>query len=203
VNRLVLTVASISILILVLWNHQDEQKIKHQQTLGKVVVFGDSLVSGYGSTPGKNYPNYLDQLLPGNVIAVGRNGDTVAKARERAKDVIKHSPSAVIVTLGGNDILQGVPLDQTLDHLKQLFTLFQEQGIMVFYTGINPPFVSDDRSEAIQELCFKMEVGYIPDVMNELWLDPTLMSDRIHPNSRGYQRIAQKVYDALQEMVEE
>src|SRR5207244_1517883 len=79
-----------------------------------VIAFGDSLTAGYGAQPGEDYPSKLSALIGTQVVNAGVSGDTTESALARIdNDVLTRNPRIVLVGLGGNDFLQGVPLATT------------------------------------------------------------------------------------------
>lgn len=162
-----------------------------------VVALGDSLTFGQGASEDQNYPAHLSQLMGQKVVNLGRNGDTVERAASRLSQVTRQNPDVVLITLGGNDILKKVPVEKTLEGLREIFTKLHDKGAMVVYLGLNPPVVGGKRMAAIGELCREHEVLYVPAAMKGMWADPKLMSDTIHPNGEGYRVIAARVYDRL------
>ncbi|MGH7818209.1 MAG: GDSL-type esterase/lipase family protein [Candidatus Binatia bacterium] len=167
---------------------------------GPVVCFGDSLTRGMGGAPAEGYPAVLAALLGREVVNRGRDGDTAESALGRLEeDVIALSPSVVILTLGGNDMLRRVPIDDTLRALREIFARTLGAGAMVVFIEIDPPFVGPERMERVRELSRELGVLYLGSVMDGLWGSPRLMADRIHPNAAGYRLMAERVHEALKD----
>jgi lysophospholipase L1-like esterase len=166
---------------------------------GWIVCFGDSLVRGRGAEPEESYPAVLARLLGREVLNRGRDGDTSESALERLDDdVLAFSPSVVIITLGGNDMLGRVPIEDTVRSLRKVFERILAARAMIVFLAIHPPFVSDERMARVKELCRELGVLYVDSVMDGMWRNRTLMSDDIHPNAAGYRIIAERVRDALE-----
>ena len=165
---------------------------------GPIVCFGDSLTYGHGAPPDESYPAVLGALLGRETLNRGRNGETSESALERLdRDVLEASPSVVILTLGGNDMLQHLPIETTVRSLRVIFERSIAAGAMVVFLPIDPPFVSDERMSRVKQLARELGVLYLDGVMDGMWRDHKLMSDQIHPNAAGYRRIAERVRDAL------
>jgi len=164
---------------------------------GPVVCFGDSLTYGHGAEPAQSYPSVLRGLLGREVVNRGKNGDTSAAALERLDEVVSLEPAVVILTLGGNDMLQCVPIADTVAAMTGIFDRLLAAGSMVVFLGIDPPLASGARMEAIQALCRERGVLWVGDVMGGLWGDRSRMSDQIHPNAAGYRAIAERVAGAV------
>jgi acyl-CoA thioesterase I len=90
---------------------------------GPIVCFGDSLTRGHGAEPEESYPAVLARLLGRDVLNRGRDGETSESALERLdEDVLSLSPSTVIITLGGNDMLRRLPIADTVGSLRKTST---------------------------------------------------------------------------------
>lgn len=165
---------------------------------GRVVCFGDSLVTGFGINKATgSYPHHLQNLLPRKikVAAVGHPGRTAEEALQLLQNDRRVIDTAVvIVTLGGNDILRHVPWEKTETALEEIFRLFQERGSMVVFTGVQGPLGSG-RARQYMALCRQTEVVLVPDVLRGIVGNPELMSDPVHPNSDGYRVMAERIMD--------
>lgn len=83
-----------------------------------IICFGDSLTFGTGASQGKDYPSQLSELIKRPVINAGVPGDTTERALTRLEeDVLSRSPRIVCLTLGGNDLKNGVPKDEAMKNL--------------------------------------------------------------------------------------
>jgi lysophospholipase L1-like esterase len=165
---------------------------------GPIVCFGDSLTFGAGASPEESYPAVLGGLLGRETLNRGRNGETSETALERLdEDVLRGSPSVVIITLGGNDMLRRMPIETTVRSLREVFERSIAAGAMVVYLPIHPPFVSDERMDHVRQLARELGVVYLDGVMDGMWKNRALMSDQIHPNAAGYRIIAERLRDAL------
>lgn len=164
---------------------------------GPIVCFGDSLTFGHGASPDESYPSVLGGLLGRRVVNRGRNGDTSVAAAERLDEVLELHPAIVVVTLGGNDMLQRLPIDDTVRAMTTIFDRLVDAGAMVAFVGIDPPFTSAARMTAVRTLCRERGVLWVGDAMDGLWSDRSRMSDQIHPNAAGYRVMAERVASAL------
>ena len=92
---------------------EPDPKIKNSQPIGEnIICFGDSLTFGTGATRGMDYPSQLSKMISRPVLNKGVPGDTTARALARLdQDVLSQSPRIVLITLGGNDLKNGVPKD--------------------------------------------------------------------------------------------
>src|SRR5437016_3717656 len=107
-----------------------------------VIAFGDSLTAGYGAQPGEDYPSKLSSMIGTTVINAGVSGDTTESALARIEsDVLAHNPRIVIVGLGGNDFLQGVPIATTEGNLRATVRAIHGGGAMVVLLGFRFPSI--------------------------------------------------------------
>jgi lysophospholipase L1-like esterase len=172
--------------------------VVNEAQAGKTIVaFGDSLTSGYGADAEKSYPKQLEGLIGHPVLNLGKNGETTTSALTRLDEVIAQKPNYVLITLGGNDLRQRTPLDETVTNLETIFTRLQEAGAMVVYLSIHPPLIGDNWIMAIEDVCRRKGVLWVDRIMRELWEDSSRMADSVHPNAEGYGVIAGQVHEAL------
>lgn len=166
---------------------------------GPVVCFGDSLTYGTGAGDGQPYPDRLAETLGEPVINAGVPGDTTARALARLEDdVLIHEPRAVFITLGGNDLKNGLSRDAAFRNLKIIITEIQERGALVVLGGVNVPFWGRGFGEGYRELAEETGSVLIPNVLDGLMGKSHLMSDTIHPNAAGYAIMAEKFYEAAE-----
>jgi len=163
-----------------------------------IICFGNSITSGVGAEGGRNYPYFLSQLIGRRVINAGKSGDTTYEALKRLeRDVLSYNPYLVIVELGGNDFLRRIPTKITLKNIEEIITRIQEKGAMVALVDVSwGPIMSGYRKE-FKRLARKKGLIFIPSVMRGILNDPSLKYDWIHPNSKGYEIIAHRIYKAI------
>jgi acyl-CoA thioesterase I len=174
-------------------------KIKNIQPIGEnILCFGDSLTYGTGATKGMDYPSQLSRLVPRPVLNRGIPGDTTDRALARLEqDVLSQSPRIVLITLGGNDLKNGVPKDLAFQNLKRIVEPIQAKGAMVIIGGIDLPIGGRGFGEGYEKLCKETGAVLIPNIFDGIRGNLQLMSDSIHPNDAGYTIIAEKFYKGL------
>ena len=174
-----------------------------------LVAFGDSLTSGHRVTRENTYPAFLQQELDRRglafrVINEGISGDTTAKALSRVGTALSHDPQWVILALGANDGLRGLPLDEMERNLREMVRQFREGGAQVLLAGMMLP--RNYGPDYVQEF----ETVY-PRVAEDLGL-PSIRfllegvamvrelnnSDGIHPNREGNRIVARHVANAFE-----
>jgi len=165
---------------------------------GNIICFGDSLTSGYGASAGMDYPSQLSRRIGLPVINAGVAGDTTASALRRLNDdVLSRSPRIVLITLGGNDLKNRFPAQQAFRNLQQIVESIQRQGALVVIGGIGIPLYGRHFAQGYQDVAEGTGAVLVPDILDGIFGHPERMSDPIHPNDRGYRRIANRFYESL------
>ena len=175
--------------------HQDFDQYPAGQ---KIIAFGDSLTFGTGASSSMDYPSQLSKMIARPVINAGRPGDTTARALQRLeKDVLAYSPDVVLITLGGNDLKNGVDADTAFKNLKMIVNLIHNQGARVIIGGMHFPFRDRGYGRGYQQLADETGAVLIPHILDGIMGSRQLMSDPIHPNDAGYKIIAERFYEAM------
>ena len=179
-----------------------------------VVTFGDSLTAGQRVGRSETYPALLqrefDQGDKGfRVVNEGISGDTTAVALSRIDAAIAHQPAWVIVALGANDGLRGLPLDAMEHNLREIIRRFRQAGARVVLAGMKlprnygPEYVRDFDG-IYPRLAEELGLPFIPFLLENVAMVPELNnSDGIHPNAAGNRIIARQVASALDEFLDE
>ena len=163
-----------------------------------IICFGDSLTYGTGAGQDMDYPSQLSALISNPVINSGVSGDTTARALQRLeRDVLSQSPDIVLITLGGNDLKNGVARDVAFENLKAIVDSIQITGARVIVGGLSFPIRDRGFGRAYQELADETGAVLIPNIFEGIMGNRKLMSDPIHPNDAGYKIIAERFYEAL------
>lgn len=169
-----------------------------QSSSGIIVCFGDSLTFGTGASIGMDYPSQLAKMLGRQVINKGVPGDTTSSALLRLKiDVLSKNPDIVLITLGGNDLKNGVSKDIAFGNLKQIVQTIQEQGAKVIIGGLSWPGIDRGFGKGYEDLAQQTGALLIPDIFTAIADNPVLMNDPIHPNNIGYRIIARRFSNAI------
>jgi len=164
----------------------------------KIICFGDSLTYGIGASSGADYPSQLSKLVSRPVINAGVPGDTTARALQRLeRDVLAYSPDVVLITLGGNDLKNGIAGDIAFNNLKMIVDLIHNQGARVIIGGLHIPFRDRGFGRGYQKLAAETGAVLIPDILEGIMGNRKLMSDPIHPNDAGYKIMAERFYKAM------
>jgi len=203
-NRFFIPAAAALVLIIVagFWP-SPYARVRNLDSRGaSLVAFGDSLTAGYGAKEGEDYPSRLSAILGEPVINAGVSGDTTTSALARVDaDVLGRDPRIVIVGLGGNDFLQGVPMATTEANLREIVRKVEGAGAMVVLLGFRFPSLTSNyesmyKRVAKDEGCL-LVAGPLRGILN----DSSLKSDAIHPNARGYQLMAERVAGPCKKLI--
>ena len=169
-----------------------------------VLALGDSLTAGYGATPEASWPAQLAGLTGWAVTNEGVNGDTSEGALSRLGPLLAEQRfDAILVGIGGNDMLRGVPADRTRRHIAELLAQARAHTPHVALIATPAPDAMRAAVGALSDAPFYAELAregqalLIPGVYAEVLSDASLRSDRIHANARGYARIAQQIAEHL------
>ena len=180
----------------------------------RIVALGDSLTSGHRLPRADAYPALLqDELrlagLPATVINHGVNGDTTAGALRRLSAALGENPHILIVALGANDGLRGIPVPQVRANLERIVEGAQARGVSVLLVGMEalPLYgwqYTIDFHHVFPELSAKYAVPLVPFMLNGVLGNPDLMSsDGIHPNAAGARTIAANILPHLRALATE
>jgi lysophospholipase L1-like esterase len=165
---------------------------------GIIICFGDSLTSGTGADAGMDYPSQLAKMIGKPIINRGIPGDTTASALGRLnRDVLSAKPDTVLITLGGNDLKNGIAKNVAFGNLKYIVETIQDRGAKVIVGGLKLPGRDRGFGQGYDDLASQTGATLIPDIFAGIVDNPNLMSDPIHPNNAGYRIIARRFYKAL------
>ena len=165
----------------------------------RIVVFGDSLTTGYNIGAQYSYPKHLEKSLGQKVDVHGYDGMTSEGGLKVLPEILKGESALWIVTLGGNDILKSKKLAQTEANMRSVFKKLQALGHTVVWTEVLPILGGSDRHDMHLRVCREEGVLLVPDILDDILTDPKLQVDAIHPNSLGCQLIAERVQKLLRE----
>ena len=163
-----------------------------------IICFGDSLTYGTGAVGNKSYPAQLSAMIGQPVINAGIPGNTTADGLKRLEtDVLEKSPRIVLITLGGNDLKNGVRKDVAFMNLKTTIEAIQAEGGLVVLGGVKFIILDKGYGEMYKKLAKETDIILIPNILSGLIGKDKYMSDPIHPNTAGYEIMAQKFHKAI------
>jgi acyl-CoA thioesterase-1 len=179
------------------------ENIKNYPSAGKdIVAFGDSLIFGQGaSSEDKNFVSLLSDRIGERIINLGVPGNTTQNGLDRLNELEKYNPKVVILLLGGNDYLQKVPIEKTFKNLGEIIQKIQSKGSIVLLLGVRGGVLNDKFDTEFEKISSRYHTAYVSDVLSGLITNMQYMSDAVHPNDLGYQKIADRVYPILIKLI--
>lgn len=179
-----------------------------------VLVLGDSLSAAYGVPLDRGWVSLLaDRIetegLPHRVVNASVSGETTAGGRNRlARALDTHQPAIVILELGANDGLRGLPVPAARENLGAMIRAAQERKTRVLLVGIQmPPNYGPRYAESFAamypQLAQEHKVPLVPFLLEGVALDDRLMqADGLHPNAAGQPRLLENVWAHLLPLLE-
>ena len=171
----------------------------------KVVVFGDSLIAGYGLLKEDGFVNQLQNKVNYSKINLklinsGVSGETSTGLYNTFKWVLEEEYDAVIVSIGANDALRGIDPKTTYKNLENILIHLKKNKIPTMLIGMKAP--SNLGKEYVKEfnaiyptLSKKYNVIFFPFFLKDVALEPTLnQTDMIHPNKKGVVKIIENIF---------
>jgi acyl-CoA thioesterase-1 len=169
---------------------------------------GDSLSAGFGLRSEQAWPALLGQLLiekrlDYSVVNLSISGETTAGGRSRlSAGLEKHKPDIVIIALGANDGLRGLPLLQMRDNLQAMIELSRADGAKVLLIGMRlPPNYgpyADQFAESFTQLARQKKIPLLPFLLEPIASEPRyFLPDNLHPNAEAQPLILNHVWPAL------
>lgn len=181
-----------------------------------ILVVGDSLSAEYGLKRGSGWVALLEQRLArekpaARVVNASISGDTTSGGRSRLPALLQqHRPTHVVIELGGNDALRGLPLAMTEDNLSQMTQAAQKAGARVLLVGMQvPPNYGSDYANRFSGLFAKVakqhKAGLVPFLLQGVadGPEPTRLfqRDRIHPTEEAHPLMLDNVWQELKKML--
>ncbi len=186
------------------------------QTVGvdsyKIVAFGDSLSAGYQLPTGSGFTDQLQVLLQKSdpkisVTNAAVSGDTTSSGRARLDWSVPDDTDLVILELGANDALQGLPVEQAKANLDWMIQRLKDRNIKILLAGMRaPPNMGAEYGKAFDaiypELAKKHAIPFYPFFLDGVAAQPDLnLADGIHPNKQGIAIITDKIAPLVLDVV--
>jgi acyl-CoA thioesterase-1 len=181
-----------------------------------ILVVGDSLSAEYGLKRGTGWVALLERRLAkekiaARVVNASISGDTTSGGRSRLGALLQqHKPTHVIIELGGNDALRGLPLQMTEDNLSHMTQAAQKTGARVLLVGMQvPPNYGTDYANRFAGLFAKVakqhKAGLVPFLLEGVadGAEPTKLfqADRIHPREEAHPVMLDNVWPELKKLL--
>jgi acyl-CoA thioesterase-1 len=184
-----------------------------EDTRKVLVVFGDSISAGYGVPTGRSYPDDLQRKIDAGgyawrIVNMGISGDTTQGGVARMNTAVAAKPAMVLLELGGNDGLRGLPLAMTRMNLEQMITTFQRGGAKVVLAGMTlPANYGPDYVRSFEkiftDLAAKYKLPLIPFILSDI-ITPDLhffQPDHVHPTAEGAEIVAETVFKKIRPLL--
>jgi acyl-CoA thioesterase I len=180
----------------------------------RLAALGDSLTAGYGLAPGKAFPDRLEAALRAKgwdvkVINAGVSGDTAAAALARYDWSVPKDADALIVELGGNDMLRGMKPGATKTTLAAILDKARAAHLPVLLAGMRAaPNLGGEYaaqfSPIYSALAKEYDVSLYPFFLDGVAGDPKLdQPDGLHPNAQGVEIIVQKILPSVETLLKQ
>lgn len=182
----------------------------------KVLIVGDSLSAEYGLARGTGWVALLEQRIRQNqlhaqVINASVSGETTAGGRARMAALLKqHQPSIVVVELGGNDALRGLPMKSTADNLRSMLQAAQNSGAQTVLLGMQMPpnygaAYAREFAQTFTTVAQNTLTALLPFFLEGVADGPNptalFQADRIHPNAQAQPRMLDNVWPLLEPLL--
>jgi acyl-CoA thioesterase-1 len=177
---------------------------------GPVLVLGDSLSAAYGIKADAGWVTLLRGRLqqarePREVVNASISGETTAGGLARlSKLLADHKPALVVVELGANDALRGLPISAPRENLSRIITLSRDAGAQVLLLGIEIPVnygpqYRDSLRSMYRDLAAEFKLPLVPFLLDGVALDPELMqADGLHPTAAAQPKLLDNVWPTLE-----
>ena len=178
-----------------------------------LLVFGDSLSAGYGLHAGQGWVDLLGRRLVAEgyefrVVNASVSGETTAGGLARLPRALDlHRPAIVVLELGANDGLRGLPPSVSRENLARMVRLVKAHGSRVLLVGIHLPPNYGPRYTAefdamYRSIAARNRVPLVPFLLDGVAMDRTLMqADNLHPNERGQPALLENVWPRLRPLL--
>lgn len=179
----------------------------------KILVLGDSISAGYRVPLEQGWVQLVENQLKVQyphiqLINASVSGDTTSNGLARLPSLLeRHQPDMVIIELGGNDGLRGVPIKNIEANLTKLITLSQQAGAQVILAGMQippsyGPFYAKPFADMYPKLAQKHGTALIPFLLEGVGGNQELMqADGIHPNTKGQPVLAQNALKVISQLL--
>ena len=176
----------------------------------KIMLYGDSLMAGYGLSQNENLAseltrNFEDKKISVSIINASISGNTSKNGLSRVDWSLGDKPNIVVVCLGANDMLRGLDPALTMENLDAIITKFNQSGSVVILAGMQSsesmgPDYQAQFDGIYPKLAIKHNLIFMPFLLKDVALEKDkLQADYKHPNEEGIKIIANNLYPYLLE----
>ena len=165
-----------------------------------VLAFGDSLTFGTGASRQEAYPAVLERLFSRKVVGAGVPGETSEEGLRRLPGVLEEvKPQLLVLCHGGNDFLRKMGEESAAANVREMIRLAQSRGIAVVLVATPKPGFGTSKVKFYEEIGKELAIPVENDILADVLGSRSLKSDLVHPNARGYEKIAEAVAELLED----
>ena len=180
----------------------------------KIIIFGDSLIAGYGLVVEDNFVNQLklktieNKINDVTLFNSGVSGETSTGLLNRYKWVLEDKYDGVIILIGANDALRGIDPSLTSQNIEKIISYLKEKQIPTMLIGMKAPnnlgeIYVNEFNAIYPKLSKKYDTAYYPFFLKDVALKPSLnQRDMIHPNKKGVKIIVNNFFPYFLEFYE-
>jgi lysophospholipase L1-like esterase len=159
-----------------------------------ILAFGDSITHGTGATAGASYPAVLEKLLGVAVVNAGVPGELSNEGAKRLQDLLEeHRPSLVIICHGGNDMIEGRSRQEISENLRKMARAVKQTAADLVIVGVPEPGLRMALPSFYEDVAREMGALYEGRSLRSILSNSAFKSDLIHPNAKGYARLAKEL----------
>ncbi len=174
-----------------------------------LMLYGDSLMAGLGLDEASGFAGQLQAALGDEVSIVNASvsGDTSADGLARLDWSLGERPDAVVLELGANDMLQGLPVDAMRQNLTTILQRFEAENIPVLLAGMRAsPSLGNEYVRSYEavfpDLAAQFDTAYYPFFLEGVATNASLnQADGVHPNARGVSIVVQGILPAIKALL--
>lgn len=183
------------------------------QQATRLMLFGDSLMAGYGLGAEEGFAARLSSRLAQtgyqvSIVKASISGNTSGDGARRLGEALSQAPDLVLLGFGGNDMLQGLPPSQLKQNLRTILNGLRDRQTPVLLLGmlasprLGEPYARDFNA-VYPDLADEFDIPLYPFFLEGVALDAALnQGDRIHPNARGVEVIVDRILPAVQALID-
>ena len=163
-----------------------------------VLAFGDSITFGSGAGENQSYPAVLEALIGRKVHGAGVPGEVSAAGLARLPSALDYyKPQLLILCSGGNDFLRKLGKQQAAENLRAMVRTARDKGVAVMLIAVPEPGLLPSPPDFYKDIAKEFSIPYEDGALAKILRDNQLKSDLIHPNAKGYARLAEAVAEVL------
>lgn len=175
-------------------------KVARLDPAAVVLAFGDSLTFGTGASRQEAYPAVLERLISRKVVGAGVPGETSEEGLRRLPGVLEEvKPQLLVLCHGGNDFLRKTGEESAAANVREMIRLAQSRGIAVVLVATPKPGFGTSKVKFYEEIGKELAIPVENDILADVLGSRSLKSDLVHPNARGYEKIAEAVAELLED----